>query len=556
MISTFIIILYYQFMFDWFDDAGELEEDEYLSEKVPFNLPLNNIYLLFKIFLWNLMILDIILLFIVKTMDLNYIIFNIYSFKGILLNIFLFGILFFLISIIIRLIFYLIEKIKFFYIIKIIEIIGTSGRWISTTIWLLIIKKQLLNYKEINEIEKYFKLFSKIINCSFITSITCFLLSTYLCIFFNKFIHNRVKDKIKEVEKSEKVLNILKKYQFSIIRNQEIEEEEKVDFICLFFKLILFFNKSIFDNIGTDYNIKNPEIKSVKEAQLLAKRVFEKTTNKNYLSFKDFSKIFENNNLALLYFNRFDFDNNKTIEREEFRNTIIQFYLERINLERSINVSKKFINMINCLITILYIILLIFAYLIIWGIQLKKLLAVSFSSAILINFSISKMAKHFYKSLLILLNHPYDIGDQICIKKKLYIVREIGFSTTSLIAENGSFIKFLNSDMWKKNLFNFTKSPEQLLIFNFSLHPKTDIIIFSGLKKLISNFLKQRSYDYNLSFSLRNQFKQFCSIKKIDCELILKIKKYKTNSKKLYMRTEFTKYLLEAFEELNIKIIN
>ncbi|KAF7701513.1 Mechanosensitive ion channel protein 8 [Cucumispora dikerogammari] len=548
-------------MFDWFDDVGELDEHEYKQKHVSLYLPFNYIYQLLSTVIWNSAVCSLTILILIPILGLQETSILTYSVWGISLNMFCLSTLFFIISLCIKIMINLIKWIKPAYLI---EIVDRSSPWISSTVWFLVFRKFLLNYEEFNETEQYFRVLYKIVKCGLVTSASCLVLSVYLRIFVRSFIKSRVEDRIKKLKTCELGLSIFRRYRDQLkINEDEAYEEPETSPQQTFFDAVSD-NLSIFEDISKDddknkdiFISKKPEIRNLKEAQKLAKTIFENVScDGNFLTLKDFINIFGDTKTATKYFNRFDFDNNQQVDKEEFRNTIIQFYLERGKLEKSVNVSREIVNMINLLITCVYAFIMVFVYLIICGLQLKKLLAVSFSSAILINFAISKVAKHFYKSLLLILTHPYDIEDELIVEGEFFIVKEIGLATTSLLSDNGATVKFLNSEMWKKNVFNLTRSPEQLLIFHFSVRPETDITLFSTLKKEIKHFLSIRRYDYFSSFSLRNQTERGFSIERIDCAIILRNKSFKTRSKKLYMRIEFTKFLLENLKSLGADLLN
>jgi small-conductance mechanosensitive channel len=156
---------------------------------------------------------------------------------------------------------------------------------------------------------------------------------------------------------------------------------------------------------------------------------------------------------------------------------------------------------------------------------------------------------------MVLLSHPFDIGDDVIVDGVDYKVHKIGLVSSTFLGANGGKVKFLNSALWKKSVINMTRAPEKIIVFNFNLDPNLSIDTFRLLKMKIHEYLRRRPFDYYETFSLEASSESATNVNILSCSLILKCKSYKTKSKKFHLRVEATKVLKETFEELSIVTI-
>lgn len=435
-------------------------------------------------------------------------------------------------------------------------------RWLSATIWFLI-SLYMLKYikKDLNIYYRYVKSFilSGILTGSVFTGITL-----AMQLFYESFVTSSLLAKMKEVDIKEKIISAMKNYRYELSESSTTETPG-----CTFSEI--FFGRESDGNsdgnashinlnrqdeamIGSLY-FKAPELQSLHDAKTLARDVFEKATSQDEMSFNEFADIFPNAQIAIQAFSYFDANDDRTVSRKEFKDTIIQFYIDRVNLEKGFDIAKGFVDIVNDILSIVVCGFLILAYLVIFGIPLKELMALALSSALVLNFAVSGMAVDLYFNFMVLLSHPFDIGDDVIIDDLNYTVYKIGLNSTSFLGRNGGKVKFLNSVLWKKTLINMTRAPEKVLLFTFKLSPDVNVDIFRELKNKIHQYLKKRTFDFFEAFSLEAVSEQATNINALECALILKCRSYKTKAKKFGLRVEISKMLKDLFEELELKLL-
>lgn len=442
-----------------------------------------------------------------------------------------------------------------------LEKVQGAYRWIALTIWYCL-NLYLIQFIQ-PEIKSFYEISRAYLQCGFLTSLSFTVITITMEFFYEYFLQKSMFAKMCDVEMRERILATFKNYRYELS-----ESSSSVSHECSCADLFFCFEKRDedeneehielrkYDNkrIGNLY-MKPPELTSLYDAKTLARDVFEKVAEgSETLNFDKFASVFPNDQIALQALPFFE-QADQEITKRDFRDTVVNFYVDRINLEKNFDIAKGFVNIVGDVLTIVVFGFLILAYLVIFGIPLKELVALALSSALLLNFLISGAATDLYFNFMVLLSHPFDIGDDVIIDNEDFRVYKIGLASTSFIGPNGGKVKFLNSILWKKNLINMTRAPEKIIIFNFDMDPSIDVIKFQLLKTKIHKYLRARSHDFYETFSLQSKSEQCVNVNKLECSLVLRCKSYKTKAKKFNLRVEVTNMIQELFRILEIKTV-
>ena len=402
----------------------------------------------------------------------------------------------------------------------------------------------------------FYHLLKHLSTCGIITTVVLIFSDFILRRFQSYFIRESLKYKIKETQKTEKILGEMVKYRmdaFSSSSASTIIHNECAG---------LFWNHFYDDNIKkddvisagfSDLMIDRPVLQNVEVAIDLAKSVYYKVAkDKSTLEFIDFCTIFRHKRFAVQAFAYFDSNQDRVITKKEFRDTILEFYRQRSTLAYSINATKGFTDIINQIWYFMAFFFLLIVYLVIFGIPLAKIATVLISTALAFNVVIGSLCANLVKNFAMLISHQYDIGDDVVIDGEDLKVHEIGLSTTSFVNVQGGKLKIENVDLWKKTVVNMTKAPEKNITFTFKLPADITLDKIKTLQTHIHDFLHIKVYDFLDNFEMINQKSVYTDINFINCTLVLKCKGYKNKSKKFILRVEFTHYLREILKKLNI----
>ncbi|KAF7684115.1 Mechanosensitive ion channel protein 8 [Astathelohania contejeani] len=434
-------------------------------------------------------------------------------------------------------------------------------KWAALGIW-FILNLYLLKYFK-KGLGDYYKLIRSFLLSGTLTCISFTGVAIAMQYFYEYFLQKSLYLKMNEVDSKERIIAAMKSFRYELSESSlSVTEECKCqDIFCCNNSDIENTDENAShielkmeeDNKVGDMYLKGPEIQTLYDAKTLARDVFRKGSQDGVVfTFEDFSKMFPNTQIALQAFSYFDSNDDREVSKKEFRDTIVGFYMDRVNLEKNFGIAKGFVDIVADVFYIIVSAFLCLAYLIIFGIPLKDLLALALSSALMLNFLVSGMAVDLYFNFMVLLSHPFDIGDDVIVDGVDYKVYKIGLSSTSLLGANGGKVKFLNSKLWQKNLINMTRAPEKIILFEFELDPALDVEKLKELKMRIFLFVKQRSYDFYESFSLEAKSESDTNLKSLNCCLILRCKSYKSKAKKFQLRVEISKFLKDTMDELGI----
>jgi small-conductance mechanosensitive channel len=380
-----------------------------------------------------------------------------------------------------------------------------------------------------------------------------------LSIYFREvFLRKTLMSRFRDVENSERMLCAMKSYRYCISEPSSPEAPG-----CSCKDIFCFQNdeevlrRSEANGCHTfsfGLKVNPPELNSEMDAKTLARDVFKKATRKGeMMSYDEFSRIFPTPQIALSAFAFFDTNSDRMISKQEFKDAILAFYMSRVYLEQSIERCGEFSDVVENVMSVAVFVVLCFAYLVVFGTPLRELLALALSTALALNFIANGVANDAYYSLMMLLSHQYDVGDDLILDGTEYRVYEFGMTSTSMIGENGGKAKFLNSDLWKKTLVNMTRAPEKIIVFDFEIDGNTGMEDFLKFKSEIHEFIRKKSFDYEESFSLQAKGEGSSGINTLHCALLLKCKNYKNRSKKLLLRIEMTSFLKDLIPRMNLQ---
>lgn len=389
-----------------------------------------------------------------------------------------------------------------------------------------------------------------------ITSISYIIFVLLMIWFENHFIKAILKSKVSSTEDTENALKKFKKYaygneSYSEIAYSTIEQDNNLSLNTGMKKIINLLQIDSDIEIQK-YNLKVdlPAIFSLKEAISLAEDVFTKAAkSNNYMEFQEFSLMFQNQGDAAKNYIYFEFDDTSKISKKEFVKTIIFFYNSRADLEKAINSSSQFITAIKRIVYSIVFMFMTVIYLVVFGIKLQKLIALAISAGIAFNYIGGKILLDTWRSIIMLLSHQFDVGDEIILDGKPMKVYEIGLSSTSFILYNGGKFKVINSDLWDKVIINMTKAPEKKFVFNFEIPGKTTIPQITKLHHAVKRYLQEHSKDFFEDFTLSNQDTDQ-NISTIKSMITIKCRAHKTPTKKYFLRAEFAAFLSSVLENL------
>ncbi|KAH9386443.1 uncharacterized protein NEMAJ01_1339 [Nematocida major] len=406
----------------------------------------------------------------------------------------------------------------------------------------------------------------KMFICGFLTILALSGKGIMMEIFREQFLSNTLKDKAKDVEIKNRIVNALREYCY------EDESEHGSDtqpVSCFLVSCINDEDENPNSNRGMDF-IKGDLDKVIgdmftssifeknhltqHEILCLARDVFMKCSkNKEYITFNDFCEIFPNAQAAIQAFLYFDSENTKKLTKKDIRDTLGMFHYNRKNLQTSFNSLNNFIEVLDNLSIIVVAIPLVIIYLIVLGFPIKQLVAFSLSSALILNFFVSSIAKDFCLNASFIITHPFDIGDDVIIDGKSYTIYRTSLYKTEVLGIDGGKISFLNKVLWNKNIINMTRAPQKLIHISFKLEPSTCKSQFNTIKKHILKYLRTNNDVFYETFTIQSESESVCKVEGHNCVLVTRCKSIGSKMAKLELKIQLVKYLKELLKTLKDK---
>lgn len=428
------------------------------------------------------------------------------------------------------------------------NILQVISKYIAIFLWMGVCLVKIDNGKL-----EYLKVYCYVV---MISSFTFGVLSLSMLFLQYRLIKATMETQMKETDITENILKIFKKF----IRENSGGSTDSTDNLFPDVYYIDFSNViSTCATLDEGYNntksfgIEPPEISNLNEAIELSRDVFNKAVaDSSSMNIEDFRHIFDSDDQFQKALPLFDINHEKSLSSKDFRNTVIELYHKRALLSKSIISKLQFSFVIEKLLAIICVMFLFIIGFILIGINLKKLLALVISSAIVVNFTGSEVVKDMWRSIVFVISHQFDIGDDVIIDDKEMTVFDIGILSTSFVLSNGGKIKISNSNLWGKVITNMTKAPEKLLLFTFELKSgiSPDEIIL--LKKEITAYLNKKRFDLLDTFVLDTSIPNYTSIDSLKTAVIIKCKNYNSKSKRFIIRAEFSAFLKNILNKIKI----
>ena len=238
------------------------------------------------------------------------------------------------------------------------------------------------------------------------------------------------------------------------------------------------------------------------EARILARDLFYFlcTRGKDSLSLSDLSPCFASYQAANDAYNIFDQDQDGSISKKEFRNTIVSIYADLRDLTKSIRTAGSALEKLDAILKLVFGFGLLFFILTLFSFNVTNILTLTLSVVIGLNFIIGDLARHFLSSLMLLfVNHPFDIGDTIvvglfeegCYLKDILTVKQMNLLNTVFTRWNGQETYVPNHMLANAPFMtNLSRTVEQWEMIEFKVPSVIPESALTDLRSRIGTFLQ------------------------------------------------------------------
>lgn len=250
------------------------------------------------------------------------------------------------------------------------------------------------------------------------------------------------------------------------------------------------------------------------EARILARDLFNFLCphERNFLTLSDLSPCFAYSQAADDAFEIFDQDQDGTISKKEFRNTIVSIYTELRDLTQSIKTAGAALQKLDIILKSVFVVGICLVFLTLFSVNVTNLLTLTLSVVIGLSFVIGDLAKHFLSSMILLfVTHPFDIGDTIvvglfeegCYLKDILTVKQMNLMNTVFTRWNGQETYVPNHMLANAPFMtNLSRTVEQWEMIEFKVPSITPEDALVDLRKKIGEFLQMHDNYYYKVFDL------------------------------------------------------
>jgi len=109
------------------------------------------------------------------------------------------------------------------------------------------------------------------------------------------------------------------------------------------------------------------------------------------------------------------------------------------------------------------------------GVSLGPVLALFGGASFVLAFALQSNLGNFASGLMLLLNKPFDVGDEIKIGSHTAFVKNITLVNTTLADSNGNLISIPNNTVWEGDIINYTHSEHRRLVFKIDVDFACDL---------------------------------------------------------------------------------
>ncbi|KAJ3338296.1 hypothetical protein HDU93_009743 [Gonapodya sp. JEL0774] len=245
------------------------------------------------------------------------------------------------------------------------------------------------------------------------------------------------------------------------------------------------------------------------ESRRLAKKLFEWICpdDKAEIDIEQFYQIFPRISIAKRAFAIFDTNGQGGISAIEMRSSVSKIFQEQRHLSQSIEDMHKALSKLNLVLTIVTVVVLLFVWLIIFGIDLSSVFVTLTTLLVIMNYFIGANLSNTFTSILFMfVTHPYDVGDVIQVQQSgafyTFTVMEMNILTTTLKRDDGLMTIVPNNDLSHLFIYNVRRSAPQSHSIALEIPFDTDFKKIAEIRAALAAWVLTEHRDFTKSYVL------------------------------------------------------
>jgi small conductance mechanosensitive channel len=150
------------------------------------------------------------------------------------------------------------------------------------------------------------------------------------------------------------------------------------------------------------------------------------------------------------------------------------------------------------------------------GVNLGPILAVVGGASFVLAFALQSNLGNFASGLMLLINKPFDVGDEVKVAGYWSFVDSISLASTKLKDFNGNIVTVLNNTVWGGDIINYTHADIRRIELSIKIKFQQDVDqiqkMWSDITSVHPKVLKDpgptifpwsASYDYHIGVGLK-----------------------------------------------------
>ncbi|KAL8141478.1 hypothetical protein V2J09_014510 [Rumex salicifolius] len=215
-----------------------------------------------------------------------------------------------------------------------------------------------------------------------------------------------------------------------------------------------------------------------KQARSAAKRIFDNVAGpgSKYVYEEDLTRFMREDE-AIKTMHLFEGSTKSDcVSKKALKNWVVVVFRERRALALSLNDTKKAVNKLHNLLSVLVSVGILIIWLLILDVSITRFLVFISSQLLLLTFVFGNTFKTTFEAIIFLfVMHPFDVGDRCEIDEVQMVVEELNILTTVFLRYDNQKIIYPNSVLATKPISNYYRSPDMGDAIDFSVHISTPV---------------------------------------------------------------------------------
>ncbi|KAL8110719.1 hypothetical protein AgCh_026456 [Apium graveolens] len=242
----------------------------------------------------------------------------------------------------------------------------------------------------------------------------------------------------------------------------------------------------------------------------------------------------------------------KSISEASFRKWMVNVWDERKLLVRSLSSTSNIIKQLNRIVNVNLSFLVALVWCFLLGFGPTKFVVFMISSLL---FIVALLFRDYLKMIsegimLVLVMHPFDIGDHCIIDSEQLVVQEMWLTHTVFLKEKNEKVTCLNSALLTKSISNLNRSSELMETFEILVSSTTSSETIATLKLKIDESLGSQPESWHAQKSL--DLKEIHDATHKYSFQIVHARNFKDYHEKNYRRSELVSELRKILKQLGI----